>query len=48
MTETAIKGTMFRLRPRYREIFRAEIARTLANPDDLESEIRHLFAVVSQ
>jgi DNA-directed RNA polymerase specialized sigma24 family protein len=37
-----------RLRQRYREIVRAELAQTVATPSDLEEEMRHLFAVLNQ
>ena len=33
-----------RLRARYREILRAEIADTVAGPEAVEEEIRHLFS----
>lgn len=37
-----------RLRQRYRELVRAELAQTVATPADLEAEMRHLFAVLNQ
>jgi RNA polymerase sigma-70 factor (ECF subfamily) len=36
-----------RLRQRYREALRAEIAETVASPGEVEEELRHLFAVLS-
>ena len=45
MTEAAVKMAVQRLRARYREMLREEIAKTLASPDDIEDELRHLFAV---
>jgi RNA polymerase sigma-70 factor (ECF subfamily) len=36
-----------RLRTRYRELLREEIAKTVAAPGDIEDELRHLFAVFS-
>lgn len=39
----ATKGVVHRLRQRYRDIFREEIAHTVARPEDVEDEIRHLF-----
>jgi RNA polymerase sigma-70 factor (ECF subfamily) len=33
-----------RLRRLYRELLRDEIAQTVAGPDDVEDEIRNLFA----
>ena len=35
-----------RLRLRYREVVRAEIAQTVANDDELKCEMRHLFAAL--
>lgn len=37
-----------RLRQRYRELVRAELAQTVATPSDLEEEMRHLFAVLNE
>jgi len=33
-----------RLRGRYREILRNEIAQTVSAPEEIEEEIRHLFS----
>ena len=44
LTEAAVKMAVQRLRARYREILRAEIADTVASPEEIEEEIRHLFA----
>jgi RNA polymerase sigma factor (sigma-70 family) len=46
-TEAAIKMAGQRLRVRYRELLRAEIAQTVAAPSEVEDEIRHLFAMFS-
>jgi RNA polymerase sigma factor (sigma-70 family) len=46
-TEGAIKVAAHRLRQRYREVLRAEIAETVSNGDELEDELRNLFAVLS-
>ena len=43
MTPGAVKVAAHRLRKRYRECLRAEIAETVANPDEVDEEIRHLF-----
>jgi len=43
-TEAAIKMAVQRLRRRYRELLRAEIAQTVAGPEEVEEEIRHLYA----
>jgi RNA polymerase sigma factor (sigma-70 family) len=44
LTEAAVKMAVHRLRARYREILRAEIAHTVSSPAEIEDEIRHLFA----
>jgi len=44
LTEPAVKMSVQRLRARYREILRAEIAHTVSGPEEIEEEIRHLFA----
>jgi len=44
LTEAAVKMAAHRLRARYREILRAEIADTVSAPDEIEEEIRHLFS----
>jgi len=47
MNEGAIKVAVHRLRKRYRELLRAEIAQTVATASEVEAEIRYLFAVLS-
>lgn len=42
----AARVTVHRLRDRYRELVRREIAATLAAGEDVEAEMRHLFAVL--
>lgn len=44
LTEGAIKMAVQRLRARYRELLREEIGHTVASPDEVDEEIRHLFA----
>jgi RNA polymerase sigma-70 factor (ECF subfamily) len=44
LTEAAVKMAVHRLRARYREILRAEIADTVTSPEEVEEEIRHLFS----
>ena len=48
MNENAIKVAVHRLRRRYRELIRDEIAGTLARSQDIEEEMRHLFTALSQ
>ena len=43
MEETAVRVAVHRLRKRYRELLRAEIAQTLADPAQVDEEIRTLF-----
>jgi RNA polymerase sigma factor (sigma-70 family) len=43
----ATKGVVHRLRQRYREIFREEIAQTVARPEDVDDEIRYLFQALA-
>jgi RNA polymerase sigma factor (sigma-70 family) len=46
MSTEAIKVTVHRLRRRYGELLRAEIAQTVTTPEEIEDEIRDLFAAV--
>ena len=46
-SEGALKMAIHRLRKRYRELFRQEIADTVADPADVESEIRYLATVLT-
>ena len=47
-SEGALKVAIHRLRKRYRELFRQEIADTVADPAEVESELRHLAAVLTR
>jgi RNA polymerase sigma-70 factor (ECF subfamily) len=47
MTEGAVKVAVHRLRRRYRDLLRSEIADTVASSDEIEDEIRNLFAVLA-
>jgi len=46
LTESAIKVAVHRLRRRYQELLRAEIAQTVVAPEDVDEELRDLFAAV--
>jgi RNA polymerase sigma factor (sigma-70 family) len=46
-SEGAIKVAVHRLRQRYRELLRAEIASTVARADEVDDEIRNLFAALA-
>src|SRR5262245_565564 len=47
MTENNLKVTIHRLRQRYRELLRSEIAGAGATPEEVEEEIRGLFAALA-
>jgi len=46
-TEAAVKMAVKRLRARYGQLLREEIAHTVADPKEAEDELRHLCAVLS-
>jgi RNA polymerase sigma-70 factor (ECF subfamily) len=46
-SEGAVKVAVHRLRGRYRELLRAEIAATVASQADVEEELRNLFAALA-
>lgn len=48
MEEGAVKVAVHRLRQRYRELLRTEIANTVAAPGEVETEMRHLFQVLAR
>jgi RNA polymerase sigma-70 factor (ECF subfamily) len=48
MEETAVRVAVHRLRKRYRQLLRAEIANTLADQGELEEELRALFGAFSR
>lgn len=43
----AVRVAAHRLRRRYRELLREEIAQTVASPSEVDQELRHLFAALS-
>ena len=47
-SEGALKVAIHRLRKRYRDLFRHEIANTVADPAEVESELRYLAAVLTR
>ena len=47
MNESAVKVAVHRLRKRYRELIRAEIAGTLDASESIDDEMRHLFAALA-
>ncbi len=46
INENALRVAIHRLRKRYRELFREEIARTLAEGESVDEELRHLLSVM--
>ena len=46
MTEGAVKAAVYRMRRRFRDLLREEIADTVADPADVEDELHYLFSVV--
>ena len=48
LSESAVKSAVHRLRRRYRKLLRAEIAQTVADPDEVDEELRHLFVVLGK
>lgn len=47
MTEGAVKVAVHRLRRRYRELFREEVAHTVADPSGVDDEIRHIRKILT-
>jgi RNA polymerase sigma-70 factor (ECF subfamily) len=45
-SESAVKTSVHRLRQRFGHLLRQEIAETVARPDDVDDEVRHLLGVV--
>ena len=47
LSEPALRVAVHRLRQRYRQLLRDEIARTVASEAEVDGEIRHLFAALA-
>ena len=47
-SEAALKMAVSRMRQRYGELLRAEIASTVSSPEEVEEELRALFAALSR
>jgi RNA polymerase sigma factor (sigma-70 family) len=45
LSEGTVKVTVHRLRQRFRELLRAEVAHTVLRPEDIDSELRYLISV---
>lgn len=48
LNENALKQAVHRLRTRYRELLREEVAQTVATPGDIEDELRYLIEVLRE
>jgi RNA polymerase sigma-70 factor (ECF subfamily) len=46
MNAGAVQVAVYRLRKRYGELLRAKIAHTVSRPEDIDEELRHLFAAL--
>jgi RNA polymerase sigma-70 factor (ECF subfamily) len=46
-SEGTLRVAVHRLRKRFREVFRLEIAQTVSRPEDIDGELRHLLAALS-
>ena len=46
MTDNALRQTFHRFRHRYQILLREEISHTVADPTEIEDELRHLIAVL--
>lgn len=47
-SEGAARVALHRLRRRFREVYRAVVAETVANPEEVESEMRYVLEVLSR
>ena len=48
LNEGTVRVSVHRLRKRFRELFREEIAHTVCNPEEIEGEVRYLMAALSK
>lgn len=48
MTEGAARVALHRLRKRFRQCFREEIAGTVSNPDEVDDEVRYVVSVLAR
>ena len=47
-TETATRMAASRLRKRYRNLLREEIAHTVSRPEEIDEEVQHLFKALGR
>ena len=48
MSEGAVKVAVHRLRRRFRDVLRDEVAHTVSSPEEVEDELRHLWSAVGR
>jgi RNA polymerase sigma-70 factor (ECF subfamily) len=48
MNENGVRVALLRLRRRFGDLLRSEIAHTVSHPEEVDAEIRDLFAAISQ
>jgi RNA polymerase sigma-70 factor (ECF subfamily) len=48
LAASSVPVLVYRLRQRFRELVRAEVAQTVTSPVELDEEMRHLFEVLNQ
>jgi RNA polymerase sigma-70 factor (ECF subfamily) len=48
MSGEALRQELCRMRRRYRELLREELAQTVLTPGEVEEEIQYLFAVLAR
>jgi RNA polymerase sigma-70 factor (ECF subfamily) len=46
VSEGAIRVAVYRLRRRFRDLIRDEIAQTVSSPEEIEDELRHLWKAI--
>jgi DNA-directed RNA polymerase specialized sigma24 family protein len=47
LSESGLRTAVFRMRQRYRELVREEVAQTVSSPQEVDEEIRYLIQVVA-
>ncbi|HEX3624589.1 MAG TPA: sigma-70 family RNA polymerase sigma factor [Verrucomicrobiae bacterium] len=47
VSENTVKSSVHRMRQRYRQLLRDEIANTVEEPSEVDEELRHLFHILS-
>jgi RNA polymerase sigma-70 factor (ECF subfamily) len=48
ISENTARVAVHRLRKRFREVFREEIAHTVSGPEEIEAEVRYLMSVLAE